>query len=158
MLVIICLICDLDNVICINVLKKKILIQLNICFFLGYLVGIIWLVIVEYQIILSLNHLIVGGVCNFLGSVLLQQKFALMDGPVLQPHVTSSVRPVLQISSIQKVKENTSSRLEGELPQMIHREETPIGPVLASLFTCVFLLPLSLPCVNWANKEGCCFT
>ena len=68
----------------------------------------IWLVIVEYQIILSLNHLIVSGVCNFLGSVLLQQKFELMDGPVLQPHVTSSVGLVLQISSIQKVKENTS--------------------------------------------------
>ena len=34
----------------------------------------------------------VGGICNFLGSVLLQQKFEAMDRPVLQP----SDGPVLQ--------------------------------------------------------------
>ena len=37
-----------------------------------------------------------GGVCNFLGSVSLQQKFEWMDGPVLQP----SDGPVLQLSFI----------------------------------------------------------
>ena len=42
----------------------------------------------------------VGGVCNFLGFVLSQQKFEAMDGPVLQPHVISSDRPVLQLSFI----------------------------------------------------------
>ena len=31
----------------------------------------------------------VGGVCNFPGSVLSQQKFEAMDGPVLQLHVTA---------------------------------------------------------------------
>ena len=31
----------------------------------------------------------VGGVCNFLGSVLSQQKFEAMAGPVLQLHVTA---------------------------------------------------------------------
>ena len=44
------------------------------------------------------------GVCNFLGSVSSQQKFEVMDGPVLQPsgepvlqpHVISSDGPVLQ--------------------------------------------------------------
>ena len=34
----------------------------------------------------------VEGVCNFLGSVLSQQKFRAMEGPALQP----SGRPVLQ--------------------------------------------------------------
>ena len=38
----------------------------------------------------------VGGVCNFLGSVSLQQKFEWMDGPVLQP----SDGPVVQLSFI----------------------------------------------------------
>ena len=112
---------------------------------------------VEYQIILSLNHLIVGGVCNFLGSVLSQQKFEAMDGLVLQLYVTSSVKPVLQLSSIQKLKENTPSRHEGELTLMIHREEKPPGQSWL-LFLCFFLLPLSLPYVNWASQEGCCFT
>ena len=40
------------------------------------------------------------GVCNFLGSVSMQQKFEAMDGLVLQPSVISSVRPVLQLSFI----------------------------------------------------------
>ena len=31
----------------------------------------------------------VGGVCNFLSSVSLQQKFAVMDGPVLQLYVSA---------------------------------------------------------------------
>ena len=42
----------------------------------------------------------VWGVCNFLSSVLSQQKFEAMDGPVLQPHVIPSDRPVLQLSFI----------------------------------------------------------
>ena len=33
----------------------------------------------------------VGGVCNFLGSVPSQQKFEVMDRPVLQPRVTAQV-------------------------------------------------------------------
>ena len=40
---------------------------------------------------------VVGGVCNFLGSVLSQQKFEAMDGPVLQPRVISSDEPVLKL-------------------------------------------------------------
>lgn len=44
------------------------------------------------------------GVCT-LGSVLSQQKFVFMMASVTV-HVISSVRPVLQLSSIQKVKEN----------------------------------------------------
>ena len=34
---------------------------------------------------------IVRGVCNFLGSISLQQKFEVMDGPVLQLHVTAQI-------------------------------------------------------------------
>ena len=37
----------------------------------------------------------VSGVCNFLDSVLSQQKFEVTDGPVLQPHVICSDGPVL---------------------------------------------------------------
>ena len=37
----------------------------------------------------------VWGVCNFLDSVSSQQKFEATDGPVLQPRVISSYRPVL---------------------------------------------------------------
>ena len=42
----------------------------------------------------------VRGVCNFLCSVSLQQKFEAMLGPVLQPHVISSDGPVLQLRII----------------------------------------------------------
>ena len=38
-----------------------------------------------------------GGVCNFLGSVLSQQKFEAMARPLLQPCVISLDRPVLQL-------------------------------------------------------------
>ena len=55
----------------------------------------------------------VGGICNFLGSVLLQQKFEAMDRPVLQPHAISLDGPLLQLSFIQKAKENTCQRQEG---------------------------------------------
>ena len=93
----------------------------------------------------------VGGVCNFLGSVLPQQKFELTDEPVLQLSVTawfvlrecviSSVlschsktlkqlinqcySSVLQLSFIWQAKENTSSRHEGGPTQKTRREEKP---------------------------------
>ena len=47
----------------------------------------------------------VRGVCNFLSSVLLQQKFEATDGPVLQ------------LSFIWQAKENTSLRCEGRPTQ-----------------------------------------
>ena len=89
-------------------------------------------------------HSTVRGVCNFLGSVSLQQKFEAMDGPVLQLHVTAQV--------FQKAKENTSLRLEGGTTQKMRRD--PPSSILAPLI-CFFLLPLSLPYVNWASQEGC---
>ena len=45
----------------------------------------------------------VRGVCNFLGSVSLQQKFEAMLGPVLQSHVISSDGPVLQLRVIAQI-------------------------------------------------------
>ena len=39
----------------------------------------------------------VGGICNFLGSVLLQQKFEAMDRPVLRLCVVSLDGPALQL-------------------------------------------------------------
>ena len=54
---------------------------------------------------------IVRGVCNFLSSVLLQQKFEAMHGPVLQ------------LSFIWQAKENTSLRHEGRPTQKTQREE-----------------------------------
>ena len=40
---------------------------------------------------------LIRGVCNFLGSVSLQQKFEPMDRAVLQPCIISSDGPVLQL-------------------------------------------------------------
>ena len=58
----------------------------------------------------------------------------------------------LQLSFIWKAKENTSSRHEGRLT------EKKRGAQFWLLFLYVFfLLPLSLPYVNWASQEGCLF-
>ena len=47
--------------------------------------------IVSARLNLSHGTIYVRGVCNFLGSVSLQQKFEATDGPVLQPRVISLV-------------------------------------------------------------------
>ena len=52
----------------------------------------------------------VRGVCNFLGSVLSQQKFEAMD-------TDQCYSSVLQLSFIWKIKENISSRHEGMMTQ-----------------------------------------
>ena len=41
-------------------------------------------------------------------------------------------------------------------PKDMKRREAQ-SSILAPLFICFFLLPLSLPCVNWASQEGCLF-
>ena len=86
----------------------------------------------------------VMGVCNFLGSVLLQQKFEATDGPVLQ------------LSFIWQVKENTSLRCEGRLTQRLEKKRDQ-RPNFGSFYCMFFLLTLSLPYVNWASQEGCLF-
>ena len=62
----------------------------------------------------------------------------------------------LQLSFIEKVKENTSSRHEGMLTQNMRREERS-RPNFGSSFYMFFLLPLGLPCVNFASQECCLF-
>ena len=46
---------------------------------------------------------------------------------------------------------------EGMPTQKTRREKRSPGPVLAPLFMFLFLLPLSLPYVNWASQECCLF-
>ena len=98
----------------------------------------------------NINHLFseiffikgVKGICNFLGSVSLQQKFEAMVGPVLQ------------LSFIWQAKENTSLRCEVR-PTQKTQGEAPSSIWL--LFLCFFLHPLSLPYVKWASQEGSLF-
>ena len=67
------------------------------------------------------------GVCNFLSSVSLQQKFEVMDRPALQP----SDGPVLQLSIIDQFylesKEKYILEAEGMSTQKIWREERPLA-------------------------------
>ena len=93
----------------------------------------------------------VGGVCNFLGSVSLQQKFEAMDRPVLQ----LSDRPVLQLSFIQKIKENKCLRQEGMLTQKTKREARP-PTQLWLLFLYVFS-PLPGPALCKLGQPGVLF-
>ena len=93
----------------------------------------------------------VGGVCNFLGSVPLQQKFEATDGAVLQPHV------IAQFYLESKGKYIFEVSGEG-LTQELGREEKPPDPILAPLLIYSFLLSLGLPYVNWASQEAVCFT
>ena len=55
-----------------------------------------------------------NSICNFLGSVLPQQKFEAMDRPVL---LQLSVTAWLQLNFIWQTKENTSSRLREGQPK-----------------------------------------
>ena len=62
---------------------------------------------------------------------------------------------VLQLSFIWQAKENTSLRHVGGLTQQMQREEKPRLNIGSSFY--VFLLPPSLPYVDWASQEGCLF-
>ena len=97
----------------------------------------------------------VGGMCNFPGSVSLQQKLEVMDRPVLQLHVTaqfylaSTGKCILEAWGWADTKDT-------------RRREEPSPPLLnfgSSFYVCVcvFLLSLSIPYVNWASHEGCLF-
>ena len=86
----------------------------------------------------------VRGVCNFLGSVLPQQKFEIMDGPVLQ------------LSFIGKQREIHPRGMRAGRPKR-HEETRRPRLNFDSSFYMLFLLPLSLPYVNWDSQEGCLF-
>jgi len=74
------------------------------------------------------EYLVVGGVCNFLGSVSLQLKFEVTDGPVLQ------------LSFMWQAKENNAQGVRAGRPK---RHEEKRGPLLnfGSPFYMLFLLP-----------------
>ena len=80
--------------------------------------------------------------CNFLGSVSLQQKFEMADQcysfVTAQFYLASEGKHILQVGGWADPKENS-------------------GSILAPLFIFFFLLPLSLPYVNCASQEGCLF-
>ena len=100
----------------------------------------------------------VGGVCNFLGSVSLKQKFETTDGPMLQSCVISLYRPVLQLRvTAQFYLASKGKYILEAWGQADPKEKTPPGPILALLFICFFLFPLSLPCENWASQEDFLF-
>ena len=96
-----------------------------------------------FLVLISKTILLANGGCNFLGSVLLQQNFEVTDGPMLQ------------LSFICQAKENTSSRRESGLTQKTRREGRQEAQFWLFLFYVFFLLPMSLPYVNWASQERC---
>ena len=69
---------------------------------------------------------------------------------------------MLQLSFIWQAKENASLRHEGGPTQKtLGEEKNLLHPCLILtpfyVFVFFFLLPLSLPYVNWASQEGCLF-
>ena len=113
-------------------------------------------------ICVSKNHIsFVRGVCNFLSSVSSQQKFEVTDGPVLQPHVICSDGPVLQFHVTAVLFRNQRKihpwGMRTGRSKRCKEKRKPQLNFGSSFFTCFFVLPLSLPCVNWASKEGCLF-
>ena len=96
--------------------------------------------------------------CNFLGSVLSQQKFEVMDRPELQllgrPVPQLSGGPGLQLCvTAQFYLENKGKYILHDDPKDAKRRERETPGTLAPLFICFFLLPLGLAYVNWGSQE-----
>ena len=71
---------------------------------------------------------------------------------ILKQEMDQSYSYLLQLSFIWPAKENTFASCEGALTQKMRRKAP--GSILASLFILFIyflLLPLNLPCVNWAS-------
>ena len=110
---------------------------------------------------ISFCYVIVGGVCNFLGSVSPQQKFEATDKLVLQPYAISSDAQVLQLYVTAHFYLESKGKYILEAwgqanPKDAKRRKAP-SSILAPLFIRFFLLPLSLSYVNWASQESCLF-
>ena len=97
-----------------------------------------------FLVLISKTILLVGGGCNFLGSVLPQQKFEMTDGSVLQLGITAQFYLVSKGKYILKAWGRAD-------PRDVKRSRRPN---FGSSFY-VFLLPLSLPYVKQASQEGC---
>ena len=74
---------------------------------------------------------------------------ALRQTSVIQPRVTAQFHLESKGKYILKALGQAD-------PKDAKRKEAPRS-ILAPLFICFFLLPLSLPYVHWASKEGCLF-
>ena len=85
----------------------------------------------------------VRGVCNVLSSVLLQQRFETVDqchsSFAVQFYLASKGKYILEVWGQTNPKE--------------HR-----GSILAPFLICPFLLPLSLPYVDWLVRRAVCFS
>ena len=107
--------------------------------------------------------------CNFLGSVLSQQKFEATDvKPLGASQLFKSVIAPCNSSVLfgkyilegvracqpKRRKEKRGRERERE-SECTHMGETP--PALWFLFYMFFSLPLGLPHVNWASQECCLF-
>ena len=93
------------------------------------------------------QHYRCRGVCNFLGSVSLQQKFKVTDWQVLQPHGISSERPVLQLCVtaqlyLESIGKYILQAWGQANPKDTKRRKAP-GPILAPLFC--FFSPWACP-------------
>ena len=108
-------------------------------------VGYNWSDFISYIYI----YIYIGGVGNFLSSVSLQQKFEVMDGPVLQLCVTVQ----FYLESKGKYILETWGQAD---PKDAKKKRIP-QPNFGSSFYMFFLLPLSLPYVNRASQERCLF-
>ena len=65
---------------------------------------------------------------------------------------------MLQLSFIWQAKENTSTSHEGDWPKRWEEKHpAQFWPLFLCFFFFFFLLPLNLPCINWASKESCLF-
>ena len=88
----------------------------------------------------------VGGVCNFLSSVSLQQKFETTDESVLQLSFIGKQRkihpPGVRAGQHKRREEKRGPSPSG-LPPFIHLSPPPPTPIL--------------PYVNWAIQKGCLF-
>ena len=80
---------------------------------------------------------IVGGVCNFLGFVLSQQRFEATDGQCYSSWMGQCYSSMLQLSLVYKIKENTSLGVRECQPKTGEEKRAP-GPILAPLFICFF--------------------
>ena len=97
--------------------------------------------------------LIVGGVCNFLSSVLSQQKFEATGQTSITALGQTSVTAQFYLQSKGKYILEAWGHAD---PKDQKRREAP-QPNSGPSFYMFFLLPLGLPYVNWASQECCLF-
>ena len=142
---------------------------------LAPLLSVMWVVGMLLSTIFAPNrrqqlmiHRNVMGVCNFLGSISSQQKFEAMDvkalGQTMSQHLVTAqfylenkrkIHPWGVKACRPKRREEKRARESGreQASERASERETP-GP-LAPLYL-FFLLPLGLPCVDWASRSAVC--